>query len=93
MTRNDPNLVHRKIALLGYRAVGKTSLTNAFVSGTFDEMYDPTIENTTHKVIRFRRVHFSTDIVDTAGMVRTIKRNTLVVFYSIVFQLVLYSHG
>lgn len=70
MTRNDPQLVHRKIALLGYRAVGKTSLTNAFVGGTFDDLYDPTIENTTHKVIRFRRVHFSTDIVDTAGMVR-----------------------
>jgi hypothetical protein len=32
-------------------------------------MYDPTIESTYHKTIRFRKVHFATDIVDTAGMV------------------------
>lgn len=32
--------------------------------------YDPTIESTHHKTIRFRKVHFATDIVDTAGMVR-----------------------
>lgn len=31
--------------------------------------YDPTIESTHHKTIRFRKVHFATDIVDTAGMV------------------------
>ena len=31
--------------------------------------YDPTIENVHHKTIRFRKVHFATDIVDTAGMV------------------------
>jgi Ras family protein len=35
--KKEPQLVHRKIALLGFRAVGKTSLTNSFVSGTFDE--------------------------------------------------------
>jgi Ras homolog enriched in brain len=65
----NPTLVHRKIAVLGFRAVGKTSLTNAFVSGTFSDNYDPTIENTHHKTIRFRKVHFATDIIDTAGMV------------------------
>mmetsp|Transcript_12873 Transcript_12873/g.30427 ORF Transcript_12873/g.30427 Transcript_12873/m.30427 type:complete len:193 (-) Transcript_12873:162-740(-) len=59
---------NRKIAVLGFRAVGKTSLTNAFVSGTFTDSYDPTIENTHHKIIRFRKVHFATDILDTAGM-------------------------
>eukprot|EP00984_Skeletonema_dohrnii_P036474 scaffold37485_cov161-Skeletonema_dohrnii-CCMP3373.AAC.3 len=64
----NPTLVHRKIAVLGFRAVGKTSLTNAFVSGTFSDNYDPTIENTHHKTIRFRKVHFATDIIDTAGM-------------------------
>jgi len=37
MPKSDPALVHRKIAILGFRAVGKTSLTNAFVSGTFAE--------------------------------------------------------
>lgn len=67
--RQDPQLVNRKLALLGFAAVGKSSLTNAFVNGTFNEAYDPTIENTHHKIIRFRKVHFATDIVDTAGMV------------------------
>jgi len=66
----EPTVVHRKVAALGYRGVGKSSLINSFVSGTFSEGYDPTIESTHHKVIRFRKVHFSTDIVDTAGMVR-----------------------
>mmetsp|Transcript_24824 Transcript_24824/g.54131 ORF Transcript_24824/g.54131 Transcript_24824/m.54131 type:complete len:191 (+) Transcript_24824:301-873(+) len=68
MPKNEPALVHRKVAVLGFRAVGKTSLTNAFVSGTFADTYDPTIENVHHKMIRFRKVHFATDIVDTAGM-------------------------
>eukprot|EP00592_Proboscia_alata_P007365 CAMPEP_0194356582 /NCGR_PEP_ID=MMETSP0174-20130528/4197_1 /TAXON_ID=216777 /ORGANISM="Proboscia alata, Strain PI-D3" /LENGTH=190 /DNA_ID=CAMNT_0039126233 /DNA_START=280 /DNA_END=852 /DNA_ORIENTATION=- len=65
---DSTRLVHRKIAVLGFRGVGKTSLTNAFVSGTFSDTYDPTIENTHHKTIRFRKVHFATDIIDTAGM-------------------------
>lgn len=68
MPKNGPTVVHRKIAVLGFRGVGKTSLTNAFVSGTFTETYDPTIESTHHKTIRFRKIHFATDIVDTAGM-------------------------
>uniref|UniRef100_A0A7S4T8W3 Uncharacterized protein n=1 Tax=Ditylum brightwellii TaxID=49249 RepID=A0A7S4T8W3_9STRA len=83
--RNDPALVHRKIAVLGFRAVGKTSLTNAFVNGTFSETYDPTIENTHHKTIRFRKVHFATDIVDTAGMVRDFTWN-LSCFFGIAFM-------
>jgi GTPase SAR1 family protein len=67
----DPTVVHRKVAALGFRGVGKSSLINSFVSGTFSEGYDPTIESTHHKTIRFRKVHFATDIVDTAGMVRS----------------------
>lgn len=70
MSKNkDPTLVHRKVAILGFRAVGKSSLTNSFMTGTFSDDYDPTIESTHHKTIRFRKVHFATDIVDTAGMV------------------------
>lgn len=64
----NPPLIHRKLAVLGFRAVGKSSLTNSFVTGSFSEAYDPTIESTMSKVIRFRKVHFDTDIVDTAGM-------------------------
>mmetsp|Transcript_5208 Transcript_5208/g.11454 ORF Transcript_5208/g.11454 Transcript_5208/m.11454 type:complete len:192 (-) Transcript_5208:298-873(-) len=89
--KNDPTLVHRKIAVLGFRAVGKTSLTNAFVSGTFSDTYDPTIENTHHKTIRFRKVHFATDIIDTAGMdeYSSISRNASVGVhgYALVFSI------
>jgi len=67
-SNSQPLVVHRKVAVLGFRAVGKSSLSTQFVQGTFGERYDPTIENTFHKTIRFRRVHFATDIVDTAGM-------------------------
>jgi len=64
-------VVSRKVAVLGFRAVGKSSLTNSFVHGeALKATYDPTIESTLHKTIRFRKVHFATDIVDTAGMVR-----------------------
>jgi GTPase SAR1 family protein len=65
----DPTVVSRKLAVLGFRAVGKSSLTSSFVTGSFSAIYDPTIESTLHKTIRFRKVHFATDIVDTAGMV------------------------
>ena len=86
----DPTLVSRKVAVLGYRAVGKSSLVNSFVQGSFSSTYDPTIENTFHKTIRFRKVHFATDIVDTAGMVRTKKGSiqvATVVFVSSDFRL------
>ena len=65
----DPPLVYRKVALLGFRSVGKSSIINSFTTGTFSDAYVPTIETTYNKTIRFRKVHFATDIVDTAGMV------------------------
>lgn len=64
-----PVEVQRKLAVVGFAAVGKSSLTTCFVEDRFVENYDPTIENTFHKTIRFRNAHFITDIVDTAGMV------------------------
>ena len=64
----EPITVHRKIAVLGFIAVGKSSLVTSFVTGTFGEDYYPTVEITYHRNIRFQRVHFATDIVDTAGM-------------------------
>ncbi|EQC35665.1 ferrous iron transporter B [Saprolegnia diclina VS20] len=60
--------VQRKLTVLGYPGVGKSSLTTCFVENRFVENYDPTIENTFHKTIRFKNAHFVTDIVDTAGM-------------------------
>ena len=63
-----PLNVQRKVAVLGYRAVGKMSLATHFVKGRFVDEYDPTIENTFAKKIRFKRAHFATEIIDAAGM-------------------------
>lgn len=47
-------VLHRKLAIIGDRHVGKSSLAEQFVSGRFIENYDPTIENTLRKSIGFR---------------------------------------
>jgi len=52
---------------MGSRAVGKSTVTVRFVEDHFVEAYNPTIENTFHKVIKFRGEDFTTEIVDTAG--------------------------
>ncbi|KAF7862832.1 uncharacterized protein EAF02_010381 [Botrytis sinoallii] len=57
----------RKIAIVGSRSVGKSSLTVQFVDGHFVESYYPTIENTVSKVIKYKGQEFATEIVDTAG--------------------------
>ncbi|KAF2404566.1 hypothetical protein EJ06DRAFT_546420 [Trichodelitschia bisporula] len=57
----------RKIALVGSRSVGKSSLTVQFVDGHFVESYYPTIENTFSKVIRLKGQDYTTEIIDTAG--------------------------
>lgn len=57
----------RKMAIVGSRAVGKSSLTVRFVEGHFVESYYPTIENTFSQVIKYKGQDFATEIVDTAG--------------------------
>jgi len=57
----------RKIAMMGYRAVGKSSLTIQFVEGHFADSYDPTIENTFQRVHKFQNKEYSLHLVDTAG--------------------------
>ncbi|KAI4135404.1 MAG: hypothetical protein LQ347_000697 [Umbilicaria vellea] len=57
----------RKMAIVGSRSVGKSSLTVQFVDGHFVESYYPTIENTFSKVIRYKGQDYATEIVDTAG--------------------------
>jgi len=42
-----------------------------FVDGHFVESYYPTIENTFSKMIKYRGQEFATEIIDTAGQVRT----------------------
>ena len=42
--RNMPARM-RKIALMGYRSVGKSTLTAQYIEGKASEFYDPTVEN------------------------------------------------
>ena len=57
----------RKIAVLGSRAVGKSSLIVQYVEGHFTENYYPTIENSFQKPMRYRSQEYQLEIVDTAG--------------------------
>ncbi|XP_032816272.1 GTP-binding protein Rheb-like [Petromyzon marinus] len=62
-----PQPKYRKIAVLGYRSVGKSSLTIQFVEGQFVDSYDPTIENTFTKNLTVNGQEFNLKLVDTAG--------------------------
>lgn len=57
----------RKVALVGSRLVGKSSITVRFVEDHFVESYYPTIENSFTKTICHRQQQFALDILDTAG--------------------------
>ncbi|CAO2635059.1 GTP-binding protein Rheb, partial [Lemmus lemmus] len=57
----------RKITILGYRSVGKSSLTIQFVEGQFVDSYDPTIENTFTKLITVNGQEYHLQLVDIAG--------------------------
>ncbi|XP_074652988.1 GTP-binding protein Rheb-like [Tubulanus polymorphus] len=57
----------RKIAIMGFRSVGKSSLTIQYVDGMFVDSYDPTIENTFSKVCKIGSQEYQLQLVDTAG--------------------------
>jgi len=52
---------------MGFRSVGKSSLTIQFVDGKFADSYDPTIENTFVKNIKIKGQEYTLRLVDTAG--------------------------
>jgi len=60
-------LKKRKIAVLGSRSVGKSSLVVQFIENHFVDSYYPTIENTFSKSINHKGVEYDCDIIDTAG--------------------------
>ncbi|KDQ64292.1 hypothetical protein JAAARDRAFT_27916 [Jaapia argillacea MUCL 33604] len=60
-------LKKRKIAVLGARSVGKSSLVVQFIENHFVEGYYPTIESTFSKSINYKGVEYDCDIIDTAG--------------------------
>ncbi|KIY70274.1 P-loop containing nucleoside triphosphate hydrolase protein [Cylindrobasidium torrendii FP15055 ss-10] len=57
----------RKIAVLGTRSVGKSSLVKQFVENSFSESYYPTIERAYLKTIVHNGVEYACEIFDTAG--------------------------
>ncbi|XP_065053988.1 GTP-binding protein Rheb-like [Rhopilema esculentum] len=57
----------RKVAIMGFRSVGKSSLSIQFVEGQFVDSYDPTIENTFSTRIKHKGQEYQIDLVDTAG--------------------------
>jgi len=57
----------RKIAVMGSRSVGKSSLAIQFVQGQFVDSYDPTIENTFTKNLKYKGQEYEVLVVDTAG--------------------------
>ncbi|KAJ3195781.1 GTP-binding protein [Entophlyctis luteolus] len=75
----------RKIAVLGARSVGKSSLIIQFVDSTFSESYYPTIANTFTKIIKHRGQEYAAEIIDTAGYLEfhTIGTHGYVLAYSI----------
>ncbi|KAI0068657.1 hypothetical protein BV25DRAFT_23127 [Artomyces pyxidatus] len=60
-------LKKRKIAVLGSRSVGKSSLVVQFIENHFVESYYPTIESTFSKSVNYKGVEYDCDIIDTAG--------------------------
>ncbi|RPD80675.1 hypothetical protein L226DRAFT_452674 [Lentinus tigrinus ALCF2SS1-7] len=57
----------RKIAVLGSRSVGKSSLVIQFIENHFVESYYPTIESVFNKTVNYKGVDYDCDIIDTAG--------------------------
>ncbi|KAF5383902.1 hypothetical protein D9757_007363 [Collybiopsis confluens] len=57
----------RKIAILGARSVGKSSLVKQFIDKEFNDSYYPTIERAYVKNISYRGNEYVLEIFDTAG--------------------------
>eukprot|EP01028_Stygiella_incarcerata_P002071 TRINITY_DN1386_c0_g1_i1.p2 TRINITY_DN1386_c0_g1~~TRINITY_DN1386_c0_g1_i1.p2 ORF type:complete len:176 (+),score=40.06 TRINITY_DN1386_c0_g1_i1:341-868(+) len=60
--------MERKIVVLGYRMVGKTSITRRFVSGKFSDKYVPTIDEYTRYEVRHRGNTYALHIVEPPGL-------------------------
>ncbi|KAG6821241.1 hypothetical protein H0H93_002351 [Arthromyces matolae] len=57
----------RKIAVLGSRSVGKSSMIVQYTEGHFVESYYPTIESVFNKTVDCNGTSFDCEIIDTAG--------------------------
>lgn len=59
--------IRRKIAVLGAKAVGKSSFIRRAVHGTYDSTYRPTIISTVQMECNVDNVPFQLEIIDSAG--------------------------
>ncbi|CAD6188305.1 unnamed protein product [Caenorhabditis auriculariae] len=67
MNSPDRAILTRKIALMGYPCVGKSSITLRFVQGYFPDSYDTTIEDMHSKNYKYEGRDYNLKITDTAG--------------------------
>ncbi|KAG8430091.1 hypothetical protein GDO86_018499 [Hymenochirus boettgeri] len=58
---------HRKVVMLGYSSVGKSSLAIQFMKGDFPTDYEPTYANNWSKTFVMGGEEFELEVVDTAG--------------------------
>jgi Ras homolog enriched in brain len=67
--RRASRTVSRKIIVLGFRGVGKTSMVKQYVDNVFipEDSYVPTIEQSFKKSIFIDNVNIKLEIIDTAG--------------------------
>jgi len=61
------SLKKRKIAVLGARSVGKSSMIVQFIENHFIESYYPTIESTFVKTVNYKGTEYDCEVIDTAG--------------------------
>ncbi|OXG95251.1 Ras family, other [Cryptococcus neoformans A5-35-17] len=59
----------RKVVIMGSTSVGKTSLTQQYIAPpTYTASYYPTIEDTSHKIVKHKGVEYDMEIIDSAGL-------------------------
>lgn len=66
MSQTD-GLRRRKIAVMGSRSVGKSSLVGQFIDCRFEDSYYPTIEDSHQRNITFNGSEYEVEVLDTAG--------------------------
>ena len=65
--RKDPVVKQRKICVLGKSWVGKSAICVQFIEDRFSPYYNPTINHTYQRKIKFKAQQYLLSILDTAG--------------------------
>jgi len=67
MPTEQAPVIERKVAIMGFRSVGKSSISIQFAENRFPDSYDPTISNTFMRNFEFRGRRYRINLQDTAG--------------------------